>query len=272
MIPFAVNKDNIPRVARPAISTSPVVFHAPDYVPPPVPERIKPAPNVIPFPGGIGKGGPWTINPYWLGETIFVVASGPSIRTTNFDLIRGRKIICVNSSIEMVPFADMVYFGDGRWWDEHKRMLINFPGHIVTCSGLIKHPRVLRITRLKPVNAATGFHDGRDGVASQRTSLQGAMNIAAHLGSNEKVQGRIVLLGADMGRDAKDGVSHGHPPHKWPSRPGNITWDEQLRHLKWIVSPLKNRKIEVINCSMVSRIPWWPKMPLEEFLAKEKRK
>lgn len=240
--------------------------------PAPEPARpvvVRPKSNVLPYPGAIQVGGPWTMHPYWLGETVFVVASGPSIRETNFELIRGRKIICVNSSWELVPFCSMIYFGDGRWYHEHKVALSTFPGHLVTCSGLVKSKRVLRIDRLKPVNPATGFHHGRNGVASQRTSLQGAMNIAAHLNSNDRVQGQIVLLGADMARDPKTGVSHGHRPHKWPSRPGNVVWDEQMRHLKWIAKPLQDLKIPVINCSVRSRIPWWPKMSLEDFLAKE---
>jgi len=228
---------------------------------------------VVPFTGGpIAEGGPWTINPYWLGETVFVVGSGPSILKTNFELIRGRKIICINSSYEIVPFASMVYFGDGRWWTEHKNALNKFPGHVVTCSGLVRSNKVLRIHRMKPTNQETGFQYSREGVASQRTSLQGGMNLAAHLNSNERIKGKIVLLGADMGRDPVTNVSHGHKPHKWPPRPGNVTWDEQMRHLKWIVPHLLKLGIEVTNCSATTRIPWWPRMPLEEFLEKEKGK
>jgi hypothetical protein len=98
------------------------------------------------------------------------------------------------------------------------------------------------------------------------------MNLAAHLNSDEKVKGKIVLLGADMARDVKSGVSHGHTPHKWPTRPGNVTWDEQMRHLKWIVPHLRERGIEVVNCSMESRIPWWTKRTLEDFLKSESGK
>jgi hypothetical protein len=234
--------------------------------------KVSPSPsNVLPWPGGIPIGGPWTMNPYWLGETVFVVASGPSIKRVNFELIRGRKIICINSSFELVPFASIVYFGDGRWYNEHKVALNEFKGHRVTCSGLVKSKIVLRVNRFKPADGV-GFHEHRDGLASQRTSLQGGMNMAAHLNSNDKIKGKIVLIGADMGRDPVTGESHGHKPHRWPSRAGNITWDEQMRHLKWIVKPLQDRGIEVFNTSLGSRIPWWPKISLEEFLKKEARK
>ncbi len=216
--------------------------------------------------------GPWSIYPHWAGETVFVIGSGPSIRDTDFELIRGRKIICVNSSYERVPFADLLYFGDGRWWEHHKiKLNTEFKGRIVTCSGIAKSKRLLKIGRMKPESQATGFSARRDLVASQRTSIQGAMNMAAHLMTplDGGKPGNIVLIGADMGR-AADGTSHGHKPHKWLPRPGNIVWDEQMRHLKWIVPHLWDRGIKVVNCSTVSRIPWFPKMTLQEFLTLEK--
>jgi hypothetical protein len=251
--PFCISPDMI----QPRASTTPA-----PVVLPPVGPAIPPIPDC----------GPWSIGPHWPGETVFVVASGPSIADTNFELIRGRKIICVNSSYERVPFADLLYFGDGRWWEEHKKRLASFPGRIATCSGIVKNKRFLKLNRLKPETGKpeTGFSTRRDMVASQRTSLQGAMNIAAHLiYRQDGPPGAIVLIGADMGR-AADGRSHGHTPHKWVNRPGNVTWDEQMRHLKWIVAPLKKRHIAVVNCSTTSRIPWWPKMALQEFLTMEK--
>ena len=286
MRPFAINPFNVPgrvrlthgeiilqspRPPKPKLVLKSFGEDVPNLGTPPPPVNLK-APkltNVVPHTGVIPPGGPWTMNPYWLGETIFVVASGPSIKNVNFDLLKGRKIICVNCSFEVVKHPTMIFFGDGRLFNEHKVAMLETGAHIVTCSGLVKAKRALRVNRLKPVSAATGFAENRDAVASQRTSLQGAMNLAAHLCSNEKVKGRIVLIGADMQRDPATGASHGHKAHKWPVRPGNVVWDEQLAHLKWIVGPLKRRGIEVINTSMVSRIPWWPKMTLEEYLKKE---
>jgi hypothetical protein len=232
-----------------------------------VPPTGASAPGTLP---PIPDSGQWFVRPHWLGETVFIVASGPSIADVDFELIRGRRIICVNSSYERVPFADIVYFGDGRWWEEHKRALAGLSCRVVTCSGLPRGKSLLRVGRMKPENPATGFSERRDVVASQRTSLQGAMNLAAHMiYADGGPVGSIVLVGADMGR-SKDGRSHGHTPHKWVNRPGNITWDEQMRHLKWIAAPLRKRGIAVVNASPVSRIPWWPKMSLQEFLTMEK--
>lgn len=211
----------------------------------------------------IPPGGPWRVAPLWQGETVFVIAGGPSVAELDLETIRGRKVIAVNSSYERAPFAQFIFFGDGRWHEDHKDNLESFAGRLVTVSNMPTDPRILKLKRFKP-SGGLGFAESNDTLASQRTSLQGAMNLAAHLGAK-----RIVLLGADMAR-AANGRSHHHKPHRWTNRPGNVTWDEQLPHLKWIVTPLARRGIEVVNCSLVSRITWWPKMSLSEFLDLEK--
>lgn len=200
---------------------------------------------------------PWSVPKEWQGETAYIVAGGPSVKQQNLELLRGRRVIVVNSSYLAVPFADILFFGDARWYNEHRRQqtINSFKGRVVTCSAAVRGPNILGLTR---VNPPPGFCEEPTKVASQRTNLQGAMNLAAHLGIN-----RIVLLGADMGR-AEDGTTHHHDAHPWKNAPGNACWDMQMEHLALIVEPLKARGIEVINTSSVSRIPWWPKKTLEE--------
>jgi hypothetical protein len=62
----------------------------------------------------------WNVTPEWAGETVFIVAGGPSVAAQNLDVLAGRKVIAVNSSYERVPGADVLFFGDCRWWDEHR--------------------------------------------------------------------------------------------------------------------------------------------------------
>lgn len=204
----------------------------------------------------------WTVQEEWKGETVFMVGGGPSLRGVSLDCLRGRRVVAINSSYLKVPFADLLFFGDARWFLEHREGLdiAAFKGRIASCSSSVSHPRVLNLNRVVP---PPGYAEARDAVASQRTSLQGAMNLVGHLGAR-----KIVLVGIDMGR-APDGVSHHHAPHPWPPRPGNVVWDEQMHMLESIVEPLKRHKIEVVNTSPVSRIPWWPKQSLQDVLAME---
>lgn len=212
----------------------------------------------------------------WEGETVFIVAGGTSVLQQNTEALRGRKVIAVNSSYERVPFAQYLFFADDRWWKEHRERpalaaYVAQGGKLVTVSKAARElPGGLKLHKLKRVCPVTREARGRmgpglaaspDSVVAQRTSLQGAMNMAAHLGAS-----CIVLLGADAYR-APDGRSHHHSKHQWANKPGNKTWDIQMTQLALIVEPLQARGIRVINTSLQSRLPWWTKAPLEDVLS-----
>jgi hypothetical protein len=206
----------------------------------------------------------WIVTPEWKAQTAYIVGGGPSVKQQNLELLRGRNVIALNSSYSACPFAQFLFFGDARWYLEHRRKeaFNSFAGRIVTCSQTVRGPKLLGLFRTNP---PPGFDERPTHVASQRTNLQGAMNLAAHLGVK-----RIVLLGADM-RRAEDGSSHHHEPHPWPNAPGNGCWDLQMEQLSLIIDPLAQRGIEVINTSLVSRLDWWTKLTLEQAIEMEKQ-
>lgn len=203
----------------------------------------------------------WTVTPEWKGETVFIIGGGTSVCRQNVSRLEGRKVIAVNSSYEVAPFAQFLFFGDNRWWEEHRQRpaLVAFKGRLVTVSGAATGDRLLKLKRVRP-DKGPGLSTKPDTLSSQKTSLQGAMNLAFLLGAS-----RMVLLGADM-RRADDGRSHHHSPHKWRNKPGNGTWDIQLQDLALIVEPLRKHGVEVFNTSPISRLPFWPKAPLESFV------
>lgn len=153
----------------------------------------------------------WTVTPEWKGETVFIIGGGTSVCRQNVSRLEGRKVIAVNSSYEVAPFAQILFFGDNRWWQEHRyrAALVDFKGRLVTVSEAADGERLIKLKRVRPGGNGPGLATKPDTLASQKTSLQGAMNLAFHLGA-----ARIVLLGADM-RRADDGRSHHHSPHKW---------------------------------------------------------
>ncbi|MET3995835.1 hypothetical protein ABID65_007507 [Bradyrhizobium sp. S3.9.2] len=198
-----------------------------------------------------------TVKPEWVGATAYVIAGGPSVRQQRLGMLAGRRVIVVNSSYEAFPDADICFFTDNRWWVDHwkRPAMLAFKGRVFTvCQAAAGE----RLHRMKCIYPPPGLADAPDTLATQRTSLQGAMNLAVHLGVR-----RIVLLGADMGR-APDGTSHHHAPHKYPNRPGNESWDLQMAQFRTIVEPLKARGVDVVNTSPDSRLPWWPKKLLSE--------
>lgn len=201
----------------------------------------------------------WTAPPIWRGEKCFVIAGGPSLRGFDFERLRGRKVIAINSSVFSAPFAQYCFFGDDRWGQENRPRLQDYKGTVVTTSNGNLIPWACRM-----LNCARGAQNApplatdRSSLFMDRTSLHAAINLAVHFGVK-----RIVLLGADM-RKGAGGVTHHHSPHPWPSIAG--CWDLQMKQLALLAPPLKTRGIEVVNTSMESRIGWWPKHPIEELL------
>lgn len=207
----------------------------------------------------------WRIPREWQGETVFIIGGGPSVAFQRPQRLEGRKVIVVNSSYEVAPFAQYLFFGDNRWHEEHRnreafKAFRARGGKVVTVSDPASGGYLLKLRRIVPTSPANGLTFTGLALSSQRTSFQGAINLAVMLGA-----GRIVLLGLD-GRRAESGVSHHHTPHKWPTKPGNITWEKQKSQLQFAVKPLLERSIDVFNTCRYSAFPYWPYAPLEGFL------
>ena len=203
-------------------------------------------------------GKPWAVPPEWPGETAFIVAGGPSVRGQPLELLRGRRAIAVNTSWEAVPWAAFLFFGDSRWWREHRERTGIYAGRIVTVSRHAVGPGLLRLDKHRPPPA---LRAERTAVAQSRTSLAGAIGLAVHLGA-----ARLVLLGADGG-PAPDGRTHHHAPHPWPPRPD--CWGPQLAELRALAPALAARRIAVRNASPGTRIDWWPVARLEDCLGND---
>lgn len=198
----------------------------------------------------------WTIPEDWdASQPAFIVGGGPSVPADIAGLLAGRRVIVVNSSYQTVPAADFCIFHDTRWWTPNKDRLRSFKGRVVSFAGAPGGERVLRIRRM---DCAAGLSWERDALVMGRTTLQPAINLAVLLGARQ-----LVLIGIDMG-PAQDGRTHHHEPHPWPQRPN--CWDEQMQYLRFIVDPLKKAGVAVLNASPVSRLPWWPKVPLQDCL------
>jgi hypothetical protein len=183
----------------------------------------------------------WSVPCEWKGETAFIVAGGPSVLKQNLELLRGRKVIAINSSVHAVPWADFLYFGDWRWWNEEENRIAvaNFRGRVVTVSRMVRDEKILVCrTALPP-----GLELERDSLMQKHTSLTAATNLAAHLVGTG---GAIVWLGAD-GKHAANGRTHHHRPHRWGNRPD--AYEKQHADLATIMPNLQALNISLFNAS-----------------------
>jgi hypothetical protein len=203
----------------------------------------------------------WSVPCEWERQTAFIVAGGPSVLEQDIEALRGRRVIVINSSVHAVPWADFLYFGDWRWWNEseNRAAVASFPGRVVTTSQMVRDPgRVLQCRKIKPPGLATA----RDSLMQKWTSLTAATNLAAHLVGRG---GTIVWLGAD-GRAAADGRTWHHKPHRWAPKPER--YDRHRADIATMVKPLRAMGITLWNASPGSAYAdLWPVVSLQKVLS-----
>jgi hypothetical protein len=183
----------------------------------------------------------WRIEREWPGQTAFIIGGGPSVLQQDLNLLHRRNVIVINSSVFAAPWADFLYFGDWRWWNEpeNKMAIASFRGRVVTTSRMVSDKKALSCRKTNPPGLALA----RDSLMQKWTSLTAATNLAAHLVGPG---GTIVWLGAD-GRHAADGRTHHHKQHRWPFKPG--CYDKQHADLVTIVPSLRTLRISLFNAS-----------------------
>lgn len=197
----------------------------------------------------------WRITPEWRGEVGVILAGGPSVLSQDLSLLRGRRVIAINSAWLTWPAADILFWADDKWFQRFGAR--GFAGRKVTCSQIVPNG-VLGLSKVTRPNTLAR-DPGKVGM--KHTSLAGAIGVGVHLG----LRG-IALLGAD-GRFAPDGRRHHHDtPYVWEPLKN---WS-QLHHaeLLGLVEPLRERGVDIINASPGSA--WediWPVMNLGEALA-----
>jgi hypothetical protein len=205
----------------------------------------------------------WTVPREWAGETVFIVAGGPSVLGPDLEALRGRRVIAINSSVFALPWADILYFGDWRWWNEpdNRAAVASFRGRVVTTSRMVPDRKVLVCRKTNP----PGLAREHNSLMQKWTSLTAATNLAAHLIGPG---GAIVWLGADGGKLA-NGRTHHHKPHRWPQRPGG--YDKQLADLVTIIPSLHTLKIAAFNASPGTAWPdLLPAIDLQQFLSERR--
>lgn len=196
----------------------------------------------------------------WPGETVVCVASGPSLTRADVDYVRGKaRVIVVNTSLLLAPWADAFHASDARVRQWHAIELMRF-------QGLKFSMEFLETDSSFTVLKNGGIH----GLSTDPTTLRNgrnsgyqAVNLAVLLGA-----ARIILLGYDMGL-APDGRKHWHPLH--PGHKVNPV-EDTTRYAMFrqvfesIVAPLEALGIPVLNCSRHSALTCFPRPALEEVL------
>lgn len=156
----------------------------------------------------------WTPEVLFENETVFCLASGPSLTQAVADKVRGHRTIAVNSSVYLAPWADVLYFTDSGWFEAgrdpamggrhgddrwpRREFIEQFPGLVVCMSRAAKRVLPKKVKRIKgrgqPTDNPPTFPAlGSPEIHGGRTSGHTAVSLAIAMGA-----ARVVLLGYDM--------------------------------------------------------------------------
>lgn len=198
--------------------------------------------------------------PNWEGETIAVVASGPSAKKAGVEQLQGRaKVIAINESYQLCLWADMLYGCDPAWW-RWRNGVEKFRGlKLCADADACRQFGLKKITIANVKSDAILFDQAGHIGAGGNSGFQG-VNLAVQFGGC-----RILLIGFDMRIDLGE---HWHERHYPPlSNPHpNDNLPRWRRALDGAAPFFKQIGIEVINCSSVSALKAYPKMTIAEAL------
>lgn len=198
-----------------------------------------------------------TVPKLWPGETFVCIATGPSLTPEDVSYVQGRgRVIAINDSIRLAPWADVMYACDEMIWKVHyKRYRREMEAFTGLRYALQKPAARFPGVQVLKATGDTGLELDPRGLKTGRNSGYQAINLAVHLGAK-----RIVLLGYDMSLGPK-GKQH------WfdDPRPRSMLTKFRL-HFPTIAKPLKEVGVEVLNCSRRSALTCFPKVSLEHAL------
>lgn len=192
----------------------------------------------------------------WKGETVFCVASGPSLTAEDVAALRGRgRIITVNTSWRLAPWADVHYSSDHDWWELNiDRMRRECQGEFWT-----GHPDYMEpdVRRCRFDKRARGLSVTPGVISWGGNSGYCAVGLAWQFGAS-----RIVLLGYDM---SDRSGPHWHGEHPQSVRKP-FAFDMWARRFVELARDFQMLGIPVLNASRETALSCFPRISLEEAL------
>lgn len=180
------------------------------------------------------------LGPYgaWRGETVFILASGPSACKEDAQRAKEKgRVITVNCAIRLCE-SDAHYAGDHKWWDFYRDDWKDFRGLRFS----INTDAVVEFDCIHvPVEGKRGL--GKRGVATCGNSGYQATNLAYLLGAR-----KICLIGFDM----KPGKAHHfHGDHRGGTltNPTTGLYRDWIKGFSELHEALAGEGVELVNCS-----------------------
>ncbi len=204
----------------------------------------------------------WTPEPIFAGQTVFCLASGPSLTPEICERIRGRPALAINSSCMLAPWADL-YFTDSSWYEARREIVANWPGRVFSMSKTAKRELPDKVLKIKGEGDPRLFRGdfpplGSPVIRQGRTSGHTGISLAIALGAST-----TGLLGYDM--RPVDGREHCHAEYKGNRDLSVYATDYVPAFAGWDAAA-KAAGAKILNCTPGSAITEFEFADLDEVL------
>ncbi|MBX3579913.1 MAG: hypothetical protein KF723_22145 [Rhizobiaceae bacterium] len=201
----------------------------------------------------------WTPETVFRGETVFCLASGPSLTRDVVGRIEGRAAIVVNASASIAPWAAVWYFTDSNIYVERQEMAADWAGLVVTMSRRAKREMPDKVRRVQGAWMPDFPSPGSSPIRQGRSSGHTAISLAVAMGA-----ARVVLLGYDM--RVVDGREHHHADYDGRTRDTMVYQNEFLPAFAGWNTAALDRGVTVLNATPGSALTEFPMVDLDEVL------
>lgn len=180
---------------------------------------------------------PYFVRPVWRGETVAILASGPSMCNAVAQSVRGRcRVIAINNqALDLAPWADVLYAPDHKWWDVYGPQAMRFEALKLTLRRTYQHD-----VQWLEQSGATAIDDRPFALVHGGNAGYQAVQLAAHFGAR-----RVLLLGFDM-RDVDGKRRRQTYPRELDARQRYALW---LSHFERLAPHMRARGVDVVNCT-----------------------
>ena len=205
-------------------------------------------------------------------QSVMNGTSSPSVYSSYMEQIYDKHVIGINVAYLIGEWIDMVFFGDNKFFLNHKERLAVWPGLKVSCyAGIDKYDWVKYLPR--DARKRQGISSDPTTVAWNCNSGAAAISVAVNAGAK-----RIFLLGFDMNL-GDTGKQHWHTLYKsktpvQPLKPHkgvvpkvrHLPFERHLRGFPAIARDAKLRGVEIINVCPTSAVTVFPRVNLKDVL------
>lgn len=152
---------------------------------------------------------PWQWSAEYAGQIVVIIGNGPSLAAVDPAEVRGQRLVAINSACRwaapVATSADMLFFHDNSWNENHPALAAAWPGVIVTSNRYAAARLAPRARRLdvSALTEAVRVHPD----AVHASSGHSAAALAAAMGAR-----RVILLGFDGGH--RNGRAQWHDDYR----------------------------------------------------------